>query len=261
MFALLAPEKPHPGRAGRPLDGRWLAARATADILDRDFGLALAGDAGRGPAGPGHSLRARPASKPGWLPSRPAARCRQKVVVSIPCFQAWGSLARAVESVLDQTHGDLLVIAANDGDDHPRWDVLGHIRDPRLVRVDYQANRGRYFADQIALMARLGQYLLDPRRRRVERARPRAGAAGGDAPRARYRRRLAALSAPGRWIRPARRRRPGPGPGPGHAALLRTAPAGRPGRPIRPCSTRRACSTWAAAMAATGWNTTTSCCT
>jgi hypothetical protein len=38
--------------------------------------------------------------------------------------------------------------------------VLGHIRDPRLVRVDYEANRGRYFADQIALMARLGQYLL-----------------------------------------------------------------------------------------------------
>jgi hypothetical protein len=158
MFALLAPKKQRPGRAGRSLDGRWLAARATADILDRDFGLALAGDGRRGPPGPG--LRARPASEPGWLPSRPAAHGRQRVVVSIPCFQAWGSLARAVESVLDQTHGDLLVVVANDGDDHPRWDVLGHIRDPRLVRVDYEANRGRHFADQVALMARLGHYLL-----------------------------------------------------------------------------------------------------
>ncbi len=158
MFALLAPGKQRPVRTGRPLDGRWLAARATADILDRDFGLALAGD-GDGRPGSAH-LRARPVSKPGWLPAPPAARYGQKVVVSMPCFRAWGSLARAVESVLDQTHRDLLVIVANDGDDQPRWDVLGHIRDPRLVRVDYQANRGRYFADQIALLARLGQYLL-----------------------------------------------------------------------------------------------------
>jgi hypothetical protein len=159
MFAMLAPEKRHPGRGGRPLDGRWLAARATADILDRDFGLALTGEAGRGPAWPGHGLRARPAVRPRWLPP-PATARRQKVVVSIPCFRAWSTLARAVESVLDQTHGDLLLIVANDGDDHPRWDVLDHVRDPRLVRVDYQASRGRYFADQIALMARLGQYLL-----------------------------------------------------------------------------------------------------
>src|SRR5262249_46049031 len=97
MFVLLAPAKPQPGRAGRApgraggrLDGRGLAARATADILDRDFGLVLAGGNGRGPAGPGHSRRARPASKPGWLPARPVVGCRQKVVVSIPCFQAWG---------------------------------------------------------------------------------------------------------------------------------------------------------------------------
>ena len=82
------------------------------------------------------------------------------MVVSIPCFQSWDSVPRAVESILAQTYPDLLVVVTNDGDADPRWDVLSHVDDPRLIRVDYAVNRGRYFVDQVAAMARLGQYLL-----------------------------------------------------------------------------------------------------
>ena len=99
-------------------------------------------------------------SQPGWLPPPSAPASSQRVVVSIPCFQAWDSVAGAVESILEQTHQDLLVVVANDGDDDPGWKVLSHIDDPRLVRFDYPVNRGRFFADQTVLMARLGRYLL-----------------------------------------------------------------------------------------------------
>ena len=153
MFVLVSHERPGQGQVAANGDGHWLGVAATADILDHDFGVTLAALARR--------PRARPVSKPGWLAPRPAAAAGgQRVVVSIPCFQAWPSLAGAVESVLSQTHQDLLVIVANDGDDQPRWEVLSHLDDPRLVRIDHPVNCGRYFIDQTVLMARLGRYLL-----------------------------------------------------------------------------------------------------
>lgn len=156
MFTLVVHRQQQRGRGCDPSDSRWLTSVATAEILDRDFGVTLAD----GPRG----RSARPAGPPG-LPG-PAGRRRaqpirrERVVVSVPCLRSWGSVARAVESVLTQTYRDLLVVVTNDGDADPHWEVLGHIDDPRLIRIDHAVNRGRYFVDQTALMARLGRYLL-----------------------------------------------------------------------------------------------------
>ncbi len=79
------------------------------------------------------------------------------VTVSIPYFRCKPYLRTAVESILGQTHTALSVVIVNDGDDAP-WDELAHIQDPRLIRFDLSANRGRYFADAVVLQATADPY-------------------------------------------------------------------------------------------------------
>src|ERR1051326_6628430 len=82
------------------------------------------------------------------------------ITVSLPYLTGRPSLRRAVESVLGQTHGDLTLIVINDsGPPEPR-DLLADIKGPRLVRFDLGANRGRYFADAVALAASDDQYFM-----------------------------------------------------------------------------------------------------
>lgn len=73
------------------------------------------------------------------------------ITVSIPYFRCQSYIRKAVESILAQTHRGLLVIVVNDGDDQATWGELTHIDDPRLIRFDLKANRGRYFADAVVL--------------------------------------------------------------------------------------------------------------
>lgn len=75
------------------------------------------------------------------------------VTVSIPYYSAQGYIVKAVESILAQTHRELQLIVVNDGDPNPPWQALDSIRDPRLIRFDLSANRGRYFADAVVLNA------------------------------------------------------------------------------------------------------------
>jgi GT2 family glycosyltransferase len=82
------------------------------------------------------------------------------ITVSLPYFSDRPFLRRAVESVLGQTHGDLTLIVVNDGDLPEPWDLLADINDPRLVRFDLGAHRGRFFADAVALAASKDQYFM-----------------------------------------------------------------------------------------------------
>lgn len=61
-------------------------------------------------------------------------------------------LRRAVQSVLWQNYPDFTLVVTNDGG-KPPWDALEDIQDPRLVRYDAPANRGRYHADAAVLAA------------------------------------------------------------------------------------------------------------
>jgi len=79
------------------------------------------------------------------------------VLVSMPSFGCAATLAEAVESVLGQTHRDLVLVVVNDGGDPDvAWGPIAHVDDPRLVRFDLEENRGRYWCDAVTLWATHG---------------------------------------------------------------------------------------------------------
>ena len=72
------------------------------------------------------------------------------VVVSMPTYQTPQKLLRrAVESVLAQTHDDLLLVLVEDGEPAPHVPI----DDDRLVRIRLPHNRGRYFSDAVVTEA------------------------------------------------------------------------------------------------------------
>lgn len=78
-------------------------------------------------------------------------------LVTVPYWRTLGTVRRAVESVLAQSHRDLLLVVLNDGDQvSPPWPELDGISDPGLIRHDLPANRGRYFCDAVAAQAAHG---------------------------------------------------------------------------------------------------------
>jgi glycosyltransferase involved in cell wall biosynthesis/predicted O-methyltransferase YrrM len=90
----------------------------------------------------------------------PAPAGGTHVTAAVPYFGCKEHVARAVESLLRQTHTDLTVVVVNDGDPDPPWDRLAHLDDPRLVRFDLPRNRGRYFSDAVVLAATRSPYFL-----------------------------------------------------------------------------------------------------
>lgn len=75
------------------------------------------------------------------------------ILVSVPYYQTPFLIRRAVDLLLAQTYPDLRVVVTNDADRWPPWAHLADIRDQRLVRFDLKKNRGRYYADSVALAA------------------------------------------------------------------------------------------------------------
>jgi glycosyltransferase involved in cell wall biosynthesis len=76
------------------------------------------------------------------------------VAVSMPYYRSLTTVRRAVQAVLAQTHTDLTLYVINDGDTvTPPWPALAGITDPRLIRIDLPANRGRYFCDAAVIAA------------------------------------------------------------------------------------------------------------
>jgi glycosyltransferase involved in cell wall biosynthesis len=70
------------------------------------------------------------------------------VLVSIPYYGTPDLIDKAVRSVLEQTHRDLVCVVVGDGDQPPL-----DINDSRLVVYSYPRNRGAYFAQMVALGA------------------------------------------------------------------------------------------------------------
>ncbi|HIG31247.1 MAG TPA: glycosyltransferase [Verrucomicrobiales bacterium] len=80
--------------------------------------------------------------------------------MTIPSYGAIQLLRRAVDSILAQTHRNLTLLVINDGNPTPLWPALADIDDARLVRFDMDTNRGRYFADGVAIAATDAPYYL-----------------------------------------------------------------------------------------------------
>jgi predicted O-methyltransferase YrrM len=76
------------------------------------------------------------------------------ITVSIPYWRSPGTIRRAVEAVLSQTHNSLTCVVVNDGSDPQELRAaLSGIHDSRLHLYDLPINRGRYFADAVTLSA------------------------------------------------------------------------------------------------------------
>lgn len=77
-----------------------------------------------------------------------------RITVSVPYFRSAPTVRRTVESVLAQTHWDLLLVVVNDGGDEQEiQQALAGIRDDRLVVHSLSRNYGMYFATAVALHA------------------------------------------------------------------------------------------------------------
>lgn len=99
-----------------------------------------------------------PPSSEGTMTERDAdagghAAARPRVTVSLAYYGCRDHIRQAVTSILGQTYDHLRLVVVNDGDPNPPWDLLDDIDDPRLIRFDLSANRGRYAADDIVLAA------------------------------------------------------------------------------------------------------------
>lgn len=80
------------------------------------------------------------------------SRPEPTVTACIPYYAGSRYIRRAVERLLAQTHRDLRIIVVNDGDTNPPWDLLAHIRDPRLIRFSLTRNHGGpFFANAVVI--------------------------------------------------------------------------------------------------------------
>jgi glycosyltransferase involved in cell wall biosynthesis len=147
--------------AKRPSSPRWerLPLNEISPLLvsDRAFYVALRNGTPWPEPAPRSKRAGGPSARAG-LSRRDTSACR--VTVSIPYFRCKPYVRRSVESILDQTHTNLLAVVVNDGDEDPPWDELAHIDDPRLVRFDLRENRGRYFVDAVVLNATPDSFFL-----------------------------------------------------------------------------------------------------
>src|SRR5260370_31044553 len=75
------------------------------------------------------------------------------VTASIPSFGANQYVRRAVEILLAQTHKEITIGVANDGNSNQPWAELADICDPRLIRFSFKKKRGPYFAHQVVFAA------------------------------------------------------------------------------------------------------------
>lgn len=82
------------------------------------------------------------------------------VTCCIPVYGCNEFLRSAVDSILAQTHCDLVCVVVNDGGPEDLLDPLDGLDDPRLVRFRLPRNMGRYFADQVVLTACRTPYYL-----------------------------------------------------------------------------------------------------
>lgn len=84
-----------------------------------------------------------------------------KVNVLMPAYNAAGTLAVAIESVLNQTWSNLELIIVDDGSSDGTWTIMQSYaaRDPRVVVLRHEQNRGAYAARNTALRRSTGDFV------------------------------------------------------------------------------------------------------
>lgn len=81
------------------------------------------------------------------------------ILVTIPYWKSAITLLDSVKSILKQSYTDYEVVIINDGDS-PTPKELIKLKHPKLKYFDLKENRGRYFADAVALEASPYEFFL-----------------------------------------------------------------------------------------------------
>ncbi len=81
------------------------------------------------------------------------------VVVSLPTWRCTPWLRAAVDSILAQTHRDLVLVVVNDADPDEDFATLADIDDSRLVRFHAAANHGPDFWHEVVRRASSAEFL------------------------------------------------------------------------------------------------------
>jgi len=77
-----------------------------------------------------------------------------RIVVSVPVFKTPKDLLeRAVGSLLEQTHPNVLIVVVSDGEKQPSYAGCSFTSDPRVITLKLQQNHGPYFIHDLVLRA------------------------------------------------------------------------------------------------------------
>lgn len=95
------------------------------------------------------------ATQSGWRFQRPDPL----VSVVIPSYNAQRTIARAIQSVLEQDYQSLEIIIADDGSTDSTRQVIGQFHDPRITLVGSSLNRGAAAARNTAIRRASGAYI------------------------------------------------------------------------------------------------------
>lgn len=81
------------------------------------------------------------------------------VSVVIPCYNDWGYIQEAIDSVFCQTYSDLEVIVVDDGSSDIPKEILESV-EKRVTKVIKTPNRGPAAARNLAIQSAKGEYIL-----------------------------------------------------------------------------------------------------
>ncbi|MET0230011.1 MAG: glycosyltransferase family 2 protein [Rhodanobacteraceae bacterium] len=89
------------------------------------------------------------------------SRAGERVSVVMPVYNAQATLAKAIESVLAQTHADIELLVVDDGSSDGSWAIVEDFarRDPRVRPIGPRTNGGVASARNAALDAATGGYI------------------------------------------------------------------------------------------------------
>jgi len=83
------------------------------------------------------------------------------ITIGITCHNAEDTIGRAIGSALNHNWARLEIIVVDDGSTDRSWEIIGEFaeRDPRLVRIRHEANRGYAGALNTIVDASTGEYI------------------------------------------------------------------------------------------------------
>lgn len=79
--------------------------------------------------------------------------------IIIPTYNRGGTISRAIDSVLNQTHTNFEIVVVDDGSEDDTQKEIGDYNDKRIRFIEHKENRGQNTARNTGLKAAKGEYI------------------------------------------------------------------------------------------------------